>query len=62
MSFTVCTFLKHNSDRNMVDEMSGACTTQTKNSYMLVGKTVVNISVEYVVVAQVRIGGCMYGL
>ena len=29
--------------------MIGACKTQTRNSYILVGKTEVNILVEYVV-------------
>ena len=61
MSFAIFTFLKHYCDWNMDDEMSGACRTQT-NSYILVGKTKMNISVEYVVMAEIRIGGCMYGL
>jgi len=46
----------------MDDEMIRACKTHTRNLYILVGKTEVNILVEYVVEAHVRIGLCMYGL
>jgi hypothetical protein len=56
-SFTIFIFLKYYCDRNVDDELSRACRTQTRNSYILIGKTEVNSSMEYVVMAQFRIGG-----